>query len=86
MQQLLPMAIHGILPKNVRFSITRLCSFFNFICKKFIDPQNLEELQQEIVIVLCQVEMFFPPSFFDIMVHLIVHLVREIRLCELVYL
>ena len=30
--------------------------------------------------------MFFPPSFFDIMVHLVVHLVREVRLCGLVYL
>jgi len=70
----------------VRFSITRLCSFFNSIGKKVIDPLNLEELQQEIVIVLCQLEMFFSPSFFDIMVHLIVHLVREIILCALVYL
>ncbi|PRQ24319.1 hypothetical protein RchiOBHm_Chr6g0271091 [Rosa chinensis] len=25
--------------------------------------------------------MYFPPSFFDIMVHLVVHLVREVRLC-----
>jgi len=30
--------------------------------------------------------MFFPPSFFDIMVHLVVHLVREIKLCVLVYM
>ena len=30
--------------------------------------------------------MFFPPSFFDIMVHLVVHLVREVRLCGPVYL
>jgi len=30
--------------------------------------------------------MFFPPYFFDIMVHLFVHLVREVRLCGLVYL
>ena len=30
--------------------------------------------------------MYFPPSFFDIMVHLIVHLVREIRCCDPVYL
>jgi len=30
--------------------------------------------------------MFFPPSFFDIMVHLLVHLVREIKFCGLVYL
>jgi len=70
----------------VKFSITRLCSFFNSICKKVIDPQNLEELQQEVVIVLCQLEMLFLPSFFDIMVHLNVHLVREIRLWGPVYL
>jgi len=30
--------------------------------------------------------MFFPPSFFDIMIHLLVHLVREIKFCGLVYL
>jgi len=30
--------------------------------------------------------MSFPLSFFDIMVHLIVHLVKEIRLCGPVYL
>jgi len=36
-QQLLPVAIRGILPKNVRHTITRLCSFFNSICSKEID-------------------------------------------------
>ena len=30
--------------------------------------------------------MFFLPSFFDIMVHLVVHLIREVRLCRSVYL
>ena len=30
--------------------------------------------------------MYFPPSFFDIMIHLVVHLVREIRLCRPVFL
>ena len=38
------------------------------------------------IILLCQLEMYFPPSFFDIMVHLIVHLVREIRICGPVFL
>jgi len=31
-------------------------------------------------------KMYFPPSFFDIMVHLIVHMVREIRICGPVFL
>jgi len=46
----------------------------------------LDELEEEIIVILCQLEMFFPPSFFDIMVHLVVHLVREIKLSRLVYM
>jgi len=86
MQQLLPVAIHGILPKYVRHTITQLCSFFNSMCSKEIDSHKLDELEEEIMVILCQLEMFFPTSFFDIMVHLIVHLVREIRLCDPVYM
>jgi len=86
MQQLLLVAIHGILPIKVRVAITRLCFLFNVICSKVIEPRQLDDLQNEASIVLCQLEMYFPPSFFDIMVHLIVHLVREIQLCGLVFL
>lgn len=87
MQQLLPVVIQGILPKKVReHAIIRLCLFFNTVCSKVIDPQKLDELENEAAIILCQLEMLFPPSFFDIMVHLIVHLVREIRVCGPVYL
>lgn len=86
MQQLLPVAIRGILPKKVRAILTRLCIFFNVICSKVIDLRKLEELENEAAIILCHLEMYFPPSFFDIMVHLIVHLVREIRFCGPVYL
>jgi len=86
MQDLLPVAICGILPKNVRQVITRLCLFFNAICGKVIDPTRLDELENEAIIILCQLEIYFSPSFFDIMVYLIVHLVREIRLCGLIFL
>ena len=60
--------------------------FFNAIFRKVIDPQQLDVLENEAAIVLCQLEMYFPPSFFNIMVHLIVHLVREIRMCGPVFL
>jgi len=78
MQQLLPVAIQAILPPSVRGILTHLCMFFNAICKKVIDPRVLNDLENEAIRLLCQLEMYFPPSFFDIMVHLIVHLVREI--------
>jgi len=63
-----------------------MCFFFNAICSKVIDPLKLDELENEGVIILCQLEMYFPPLFFDIMVHLIVHLVREIKCFGSVYL
>ena len=86
MQVFLPIAIHGILPKEVREAITSLCSFFNTICSKVFDPCTLDALQADVVVTLCKFEMYFPPSFFDIMVHLVLHLVREIKLCGPVFM
>jgi len=86
MQQLLSVTIREILSKNIRHTKTRLCSFFSSICCKVTDLVNLDELEDEIIVILCELEMYFPPSFFDIMVHLVVHLVREVRLCGPVYL
>lgn len=86
MQQLLPLALRGVLSKDVRFAISKLCSFFNSICSKVIDPLTLDSMQSELVNTLCMLEKFFPPSFFDIMIHLTVHLVREVKLCGPVYL
>ncbi|KAL0559400.1 hypothetical protein IC582_004009 [Cucumis melo] len=86
LQQLLPVAIRSVLPKHVRYAITRLCLFFNSICNKVIDVTQVEKLQEDIVITLCLLEKYFPPSFFTIMVHLTVHLVREVKLCVPIYL
>ncbi|XP_062114091.1 uncharacterized protein LOC133825119 [Humulus lupulus] len=81
MQQMLPIAIQGLLENPVRNAITRMCFFFNALCSKVIDVSKLEVIQLEIVKTLCFFEQYFPPSFFDIMVHLAVHLVREVTLC-----
>ncbi|XP_024178737.1 uncharacterized protein LOC112184731 [Rosa chinensis] len=85
MQQLLPVAIRSVLPKHVRISIMRLCFFFNALCTKVVDVSKLDKLQSDLVLTLCGLEKIFPPSFFDIMVHLTVHLVREVRLCGPVF-
>ncbi|XP_050160368.1 uncharacterized protein LOC126633878 [Malus sylvestris] len=85
MQQLLPVALRAVLPKHVRYAITRFCLFFSHLCSKTVDVLRLDEIQSELVITLCLLEKIFPPSFFDIMVHLTVHLVREVRLCGPVY-
>ncbi|XP_074321844.1 uncharacterized protein LOC141659024 [Apium graveolens] len=80
MQHLLPVTIRGILPRHVRVVITKLCFFFNAICNKVIDPLTLDKLQAHIIVTLCEFEMYFLHSFFDIMLHLVTHLVREIKI------
>ena len=40
--------------------------------------RQLNRLQEEIVVILCELEIYFPPAFFDIMVHLLVHIVDDI--------
>ncbi|TYK05234.1 uncharacterized protein E5676_scaffold108G00430 [Cucumis melo var. makuwa] len=81
MQQLLPVVIRGMLPKGPRHSITRICGFFNKICQRVIDRESMLEIEKEVIETLCLFERYFPPSFFDIMTHLVIHLGREVRLC-----
>ena len=63
MQQLLSVDICEILPKNVRHTITNLCFFFSLICCKVINPIKLDELEDEIVIIMCELEIFFLHPF-----------------------
>ncbi|KAL4037977.1 hypothetical protein IC575_001580 [Cucumis melo] len=80
MQQLLPVVIRGMLPKGPRNSITRICGFFNKICQRVIDRESILEIEKEVE-TLCLFLRYFPPSFFDIMTHLVIYLGREVRLC-----
>lgn len=81
MQQFLPIAIRNIMPEPTRNAIIRFCFFFKSICSKEINVEELDKMQEELVVTLCLLEKYFPPSFFDIMVHLTVHLTREVKLC-----
>ncbi|CAA7022586.1 unnamed protein product [Microthlaspi erraticum] len=80
MQNLFPVVLRGLLPKGPRVAVTRLCNYFNRLCQRVIDPEKLVTLEAELVETLCQMERYFPPSLFDIMFHLPLHLAREARL------
>ncbi|KAK9054123.1 hypothetical protein SSX86_025200 [Deinandra increscens subsp. villosa] len=86
MTHMIPIAIRGLLPDHVRHTITKLCLFFNNIHSKVIDVEALDQWQKDIIETLCELEMYFPPSFFDIMVHLVCHIVQEIKACGPVFL
>jgi len=86
MTQLLPVALRGLLPDNVRLPIVKLCAFLNAISQKVIDPTTLPKLQKDVAQCLVSFELVFPPSFFDIMTHLLLHLVEEIAILGPVFL
>ena len=74
------MRIHGKLTSNVRVAISELCMFFRDLCARVVNRDVLSKLEEDIATILCKFEQIFPPSFFDVMVHLAIHLPREVLL------
>ena len=81
-QQLFSLAICGVLHKNVSAVIVELCSFFQQLCPKVLKTNQLKHLKNDIIITLCKLEKIFLPSFFDVMVHLPVHIASEARVAK----
>jgi hypothetical protein len=64
----------------------KLCAFLNAISQKAINSMDLAKLSKDVVQCLVSFELVFPPSFFNIMTHLLVHLVKDISILSLVFL
>ena len=81
LQQILPASIRHNLSRGVRETIIRLGNLFQRICSKVIRNSEIQSLRTSAVEVLFLLEIHFPPGFFDIMIHLVVHLVDELEIC-----
>ena len=82
----LPIVIRAIGLEYVKMVIARLGYFFNWITHKVSDEAELPGMKQFITKMICQLEMCFPPSYFDIMPHLMMHMVDQIQDLWPVYL
>jgi hypothetical protein len=78
MTTLLPVALRGIKTELVRDTVTSLCLLFNAMEQKVIDEEKLLDLERRHFKTLCLLEATFPPSFFDLMLHLTALLTRDI--------
>ncbi|XP_074352078.1 uncharacterized protein LOC141691239 [Apium graveolens] len=83
---LLQFSVEKILKPQVALPMIKFGAFLRDLWSKVIDLDDLKRLQTEIVEVLCEFEMIFPQTFFDIMVHLLVHLYGEVEYGGLVHL
>ncbi|KAG8473030.1 hypothetical protein CXB51_034950 [Gossypium anomalum] len=77
MQDLLPIALRCCMSKNVTSCIIELSNLMKAICGKVLNVEELEKVQDRAALTLCNLEKIFPPSFFTIMVHLVIHLPHE---------
>ncbi|WMV09095.1 hypothetical protein MTR67_002480, partial [Solanum verrucosum] len=80
MQQLLPITLRNLVPVNVLKPLIELSNFFRGISSTIMKIGELEKLQYRVAITLCHMERIFPPSFFDIIEHLVIHLAEEAML------
>ncbi|XP_031105391.1 uncharacterized protein LOC116010220 [Ipomoea triloba] len=77
LQRILPIGVRGILGKEVATVLYELGDFFRQLCCKTLKLTDLEAMRDNIVIILCKLEMIYPPAFFDVMVYLAIHLPQE---------
>jgi len=80
---LLPILLQHAFSKHrdLRRAIQQLSLFFNILCSKVLIQKDMQRAKFMVAEALCVLEKHFPPSFFDISIHLMVHLADEALIC-----
>nr|GFA82155.1 hypothetical protein [Tanacetum cinerariifolium] len=77
MQRLLSYGLQQYFPDEVAKIIIEICLFFKQICYETLIEDDMLKAQSKVVDILCNLELIYPPAFFDIMIHLVIHLPLE---------
>ena len=77
LQEILPVAIRELLPEGPMVALIRLGHCFKRFCAKVIKVSDLIDLQAYVAETLSLLEIHFPPAFWNVMPHLVVHIPRE---------
>ncbi|CAH9051208.1 unnamed protein product [Cuscuta europaea] len=77
MQRLLPIARKEMLPEHVWSCITEINLLFQSICSSVLDATSFRRLEESVPMLMCHLEKIMPPSFFNGMEHLVIHLPYE---------
>jgi hypothetical protein len=51
-----------------------LSYFYRQICANQVSKAMMQKLEKEIMVLVCKMEIIFPPRWFNMMQHLLVHL------------
>jgi hypothetical protein len=80
MERLLPVMFHGYLNDDVWKALAELSHFYRQLCAEEIKKEMMEKLEKDISMLICKLEKVFPPEWFNLMQHLLVHLLYEAKL------
>ena len=67
--------------KDLRRAIMQISITFSLLCEKVVNREHIVAAKLAVNEAICVLEKYFPPAFFDISVHLLVHLCDEALLC-----
>nr|GEX13540.1 hypothetical protein [Tanacetum cinerariifolium] len=77
MQRLLPYGFQQYLAPDIAKPLIKQCLFFKQICSQTLMVDDMLKAQSKVIDILCSLELIYPPAFFDIMIHLVIHLPLE---------
>jgi hypothetical protein len=80
LQRLLPITIREKLTPEIETTVIEMGNFFKQLYSRTLKVDILKQMKVDIFVILCKIEQIFPPAFFDVMVHLAIHLPREAEL------
>ncbi|XP_019091276.1 PREDICTED: uncharacterized protein LOC104742134 [Camelina sativa] len=80
MERLLLFIFTKLLDRNVHLALSGIGAFFRDLCSRTLQKNRIQILKHNIVLILCNLEKIFPPSFFDVMEHLPIHFPYEAEL------
>ncbi|CAM8981847.1 unnamed protein product [Rhodiola kirilowii] len=85
LQRLLLVFIRPYLPKTVLDPLISLSIWFQKLCCRELEKEDVIQMKTDIVIIICKLEHIFPLAFFTTMVHLLIHLPDQVLLKGLVH-
>jgi hypothetical protein len=79
MKRLLPVMLCGYLDDGIWEALAELSYFYRQLCAKEIKNDMMENLDKQILVLICKLEKIFPPGWFNPMQHLLVHIPYEAK-------
>jgi hypothetical protein len=79
MERIIPVMFHGYMLDSMWQAIAEQSYFYRKICAKEIRKNMMEKLEKEIPVLLFKQEKIFPPRFFNLMEHLLIHIPYEAK-------